>query len=396
MHLLSVALVVADYELRNEVRTCLDGLPVRVVLDQPRVIEWSTFQGQLKRLTPDLLFIDAPQFHDPFDGVAERIKTVPCPPSVAVVHPTADSETILRALRAGASEFVHPPLDQGVGKAVEHVCQQRAEQEAAGRPVGRLIGYLSSKGGCGATTIACHVAVGLQQATKHDILLADLDVEAGIVGLVMKASTPYSILDAARVVNRLDAGYWRGLVGSVQPRLDVIPAPCKRPSKEPVAPQQVRDVLRFLRLQYGWVVADLGRSLNFFSRVLLDEFDEVFLVSTPDVPALFQTKHIVQSLLRSSYSDQRLRLILNRVSKRTEFTRREALDLLGVPIYAELPDRPELEAACAEGRLVAAESVSGKHLMELAMRVANAQVVEVTDGYSILGLKKVAPGWLRV
>jgi pilus assembly protein CpaE len=392
---LTTALVVADEELRQEVRTCFHGLPVRIVLEQPAITKRSAFLESLRRVTPDLVIIDNLQFNDPFKGVARGIKSLSPMPSIMVVHQTGDSDAILRAIRAGANESVFPPVESNLREALDRLCRQRAALEAASRPPGKVVGFLSAKGGCGATSVACHVASTLARIAEQEILLADFDVEAGNVRFLIRGTTPYSILDAARSAHRLDLSYWKGLTWSSQPHLDVIAAPEKPACKEPLDPRPFREVLHFARLQYGWVVADLSRSLSFFTRTLVEELDQLFLVSNVEVLALYQTKQIVHSLFASSYSQHRLHLVLNRAPKQRAITHKEMQNLLGLPVYAKLADRPEIEEACSEGRLVTADSVPGKRYTELAVKMAGEQVATLEARYSIPGLKKLLPEWLK-
>src|SRR5579863_7606970 len=155
---------------------------------------------------------------------------------------------------------------------------------------------MSAKGGCGATTIACHTAVELPHQTGTRVLLADLDLESGIVGFLLKAPGRYSIADAVSNTQRLDENYWKALVSNGIAGLEIITAP-STPSRQPYRPEQLRIVLSFIRTQYDWIVLDLGRGLGFNSVAALEEVDDLVLVTTLEVPALHQAKVIIQKLL---------------------------------------------------------------------------------------------------
>lgn len=335
MHPLTVGLAIADKELREEIRACLRSLPARVVLEQSEQVETL----QLKRLGPDLLLVEAFPPAEPLDLLIRRFKAVAPGALAVVIHRSPDPELILGAMRAGADEFVIPPLEANLGLALERMAARLA-RESEPRLTGKVVGFLSSKGGCGATTVACHVASELQRTTSHDILLADLDMEAGMAAVFMKAKTPYSLSDAIQNVHRLDYSLWKALVSRERPRLDVMPAPSPFTVHAPLGPEQFREVFRLVRSIYGWVVVDLGRSLNAVSASLLDGLDELCVVSTPSVMALYQAKLVVQRLLEVGFPRQQLRLILNRVPRRREFTAGEVQKLVGLPVYAELEDRP--------------------------------------------------------
>jgi Flp pilus assembly CpaE family ATPase len=48
---------------------------------------------------------------------------------------------------------------------------------------------------------------------KH-VLLADLDLEAGIVRFLMRTKSPYSVMDALNSLQRLDQNYWNALISN--------------------------------------------------------------------------------------------------------------------------------------------------------------------------------------
>jgi pilus assembly protein CpaE len=92
------------------------------------------------------------------------------------------------------------------------------------------------------------------------------------------------------------------------------------------------------------------------------------------VPALHQSKQIIQTLLDSGYGKNRIRLILNRAPKRLDITPGELEKMLGVPIFCMIPnDYPELYETYAEGRMLNRNSDLGKKIAKLAMKLANLE-----------------------
>jgi pilus assembly protein CpaE len=177
-------------------------------------------------------------------------------------------------------------------------------------------------------------------------------------------------------VHRLDLNFWKALISNGIPRLEIIQAPqasgAPRPDEE-----SFRHVLRFARSIYDWILVDLGRSLNLLSVGVLDEIDESFVVTTLDVPALYQAKQVLQKLIESGYGRNRLHVLLNRMPRRAEVTVEEVERMLGVPIYGMLPDdHGELYEAYAGGRLVPPASTLGTHFARLASRIAGVSAEE--------------------
>ena len=373
---LRIGLVIANQGLFQEVQTCLKTLPVRVLLQQPAFGDATAFLDQVEQLRLDVLLIDLTRLTEPFENVVRRIKTCSAPPQIIALNDTADPEVILGAIRSGASEFLYPPIEAGLSRALERLSVERAKaQSAPGKHRGRTLGFVSAKGGCGATTVASHVAVEIQRATTQDVLLADFDMESGLIGFLMKSKSTYTILDAVRNVHRLDQSYWKALVSNGIPGLEVISAPATATLREALTGESFRHVLQFTRAAYDWIAVDLGRGLSALTAEVLGEIDELYLISTLDLPALHQTKQVVQAALDTGYARNKLRLILNRAPKRMDFDLAQVQKVLGLPIYEMLPNAyPELFEAYSEGNLLSAGTELGKALIGLAAKIANVPV----------------------
>jgi len=272
---------------------------------------------------------------------------------------------------------------------LERLSTERSKaQSAPGRHRGKTLGFISAKGGCGATTVASHVAVEIQRATTQEVLLADFDMESGLIGFLMKSKSSYTVLDAVRNVHRLDQSYWKALVSNGIPGLEVIAAPTTATLREPLAGEPLRHVLQFTRGVYDWIVVDMGRGLNTLTAGILEEIDEMYLIATLDLPALHQTKQVVQAALDTGYSRNRLRLIVNRAPKRIDFDLAQVQKVLGLPIFEMLPNAyPELFEAYSEGNLLSAGTELGKALSGLASKIAGVQAPNPKEkGKQRLGL----------
>src|ERR1035441_1610124 len=96
-------------------------------------------------------------------------------PDVTIVagHTTADPGAILSAMRAGGNEYIYPPLEGALRGALERRSSDAGRRHSGLRWGGRTIGFFSSKGGCGATTIEGHLAAALGRLGQK-VLLAEL------------------------------------------------------------------------------------------------------------------------------------------------------------------------------------------------------------------------------
>ena len=374
MYPISAGIVVQTKEIWEELTKALEDLSVRLVFELAEVpSEWTAFLERIDRVRPDVILLETGKLRVPLDEAMRRIRSTQARPAVFALHTAAEPEAILGALRAGVVEYLHPPLLDPLKAALERLDRGRQETRQTRKARGKTIGFVSAKGGCGATTVACHVALELPRQTSGTALLADLDFQTGMIGFLAKAKSPYSISDAVNNLQRLDQSYWHAIVSNGIPNLEIITAPSAPANKQASAPQ-VKQVLAFARTQYDWAVLDLGRNLNGATLSFLDLIDETYLVTTHEVPALHQAKQMIQFLFDSGYPQSSLRLILNRTPKRAEVTLEELEKMLGVEIYATVAnDYQELQEAYAEGRLLEPGSKLGKNFARLTAKIAGVE-----------------------
>jgi pilus assembly protein CpaE len=380
---LTIGISIETRQLREEVESCFRDLPVRIVLDEG---ETAALLTAVETLHPDVVLVDVSRLARPLDEVVRNVKTASTASMVIVLHTGAEPEKILSALRAGANEYLFPPLAANLRAALERKSAERSQMRAGIRGKGKTVAFLSAKGGCGATTLACHVAVELGRHFAQHVLLADLDMATGMISFLMRSQSPYTVLDAVHNLHRLDPNYWKALCSNGYPGVEVISGPAICSTAAAPEPEQLRHVLSFARSLYEWTVVDLGRGLSPVAMVAFEEIDEVYLVSTLDMPALHAATQVARALVSSNYGRNRIRLVLNRTPARPDTTPRELENVLGHPIYAMLPD--DYAALCdsyCEGRMLISGSNLGKHLARLAHKIAGTPEEKSKHRFSFFG-----------
>jgi pilus assembly protein CpaE len=373
MYPLTIGLAIENRELLDQAQSCLSPLPFRVIVEHRDLGDITSFIDRLERMRPDVVLIDISGWREPLEGLLQSIRNAAGDPMIIAVNTSADADTILAALRAGVNEYLYPPLQDPLRRSLEKRAMDAGRRRDGAKGNGKSFGFFSAKGGCGATTIACHVAAELGRA-KQRVLLADFDLDAGMVAFITKTKAVYSILDAVNNLHRLDVSYWKALVSNGIPGVEIVSSPMALASKNPPKDEQIRHVLAFAKPHYDWTVVDLGRSLSRIGMAAMEEIDEACLVTTLEVPALHQSKQIIQTLLDSGYGKNRIRLILNRSPKRLDITTAELEKMLGVPIFAMVPnDYPELYETYAEGRMLNRNSELGKNMTTLAQKLSGIE-----------------------
>ena len=344
MYPLTIGLAIENRELWDRRRPCLADLPFRVIVEHQDVGDVSNFLDRLERMRPDVVLVDISGWKEPLEGLVASIRAAAGDPMIIALNTTADADAILSSLRAGVNEYLYPPF-----RTAAEVARTRAAWNAAGgarapKADGKSLGFLSAKGGCGATTLACHVAAELGRLNQK-VLLADLDLDAGMVAFITKTKSVYSILDAVNNLHRLDISLLEGAgVERHSRRRDHLLA--AGPGLQAAAQGRAdpaRAGLRAaaLRLDAGGPGPQPEPHLGMAA---LEEIDEACLVTTLEVPALHQSKQIIQTLLDSGYGKNRIRLILNRAPKRLDITPGELEKMLGTADL--LPCCPTIIRSC--------------------------------------------------
>ena len=388
--LLTVAVVAGTPELSQEIRNAIRELPVHVAFEVPMLRPRQELLQRLQSAAVGVVLLDLETVGGIAEPAVRDIKSVLPNCYVVAVGKGADPESILSAFRAGCSDYLFSPIRHGLTAALGRIAGELSKLKKNGAaPGGSILGFLSAKGGCGAPTIACHVAAELRRLTPEKLLLADLDLTAGTVGFLMSAQKRHHFLDAVLNTNRLDSSFWGALVSDCS-GLDVIPAPA--PVTELPGPANVSEALRFIRGQYRLVLADLGRGLNPFVEMALDEMDRVFLVTTPEKPALNQARLIAEYFTEKRSPRVDTRLIVNRVPrKRTDLAMADCADFVGIPLCCEISSEYQtLYDACVNGKLVSAHSRLGKDFSQAARMIARlSNEDEKAPSFSL------TPTWLR-
>jgi pilus assembly protein CpaE len=332
-----LAIVALPGVLRNEILAALKEQPARLVYEHATPEDLLSLPAALERYAPDILIFDLRCLgkNDLATVIAEVRQRVPHL-NVIGAHPRDEAQLILAAMRAGACEYLHSPVAPMLGPALERINRGKALPAAAPERRGKVIGCVSAKGGCGATTTACHVAAELRRQTGQNVLLADFDFRCAAVAFLMKATAQYSILDALDNPDRLDADFWKALVAPTKSGVGVLCAPGGMAHPEPDYHEMLR-IIRLMRTQHDWIVLDLGRGLSPLTLGLAEQMDHLLLVSTLDVTALHLAKSILRDLPSSHLKSENSHLVLNRIQKNADISRDEIEKIFARRLYAMIP-----------------------------------------------------------
>ena len=379
----ATVVAVADANLRGQICEALQRMAVPVVEPNCAAGTIEDLLASVERLRPAILILGLSGLPGDPAAALTRLARLDYPPRVIAVSDSADPELILKTMRAGAAEFIYPASGSGTlepGAVTDSLRRVLADCERVrpqDRSSGTVIGFVSAKGGCGATTLACHASGYLRQAAGKDVLLADLDFASGIIGTILQTPARYTVDDALQNLHRMDRKLWKALVGTTAAGLDVMPAPADQPSPVLPASRKMPKMLRFWRTHYDFTILDLGHGTTPMLLDVLESLDTLVLVATHELPALRQARQLMHSAPLRNFGAKRLKLVINRMPQRARMPLPELEKLMGHEIHSVLPnDYERLTEAYSEPRLLGANCELGTQLGRFAARLAGLAPAE--------------------
>ena len=290
--------------------------------------------GALKSEKPDGLFVDlgyAPHV------VLDLLESLPIElPLTIVSGPHAESSLILRAMHLGVRHFfpaapTEAELTSGIAELVRAANPDLAASE------GRVVAVMGTKGGVGATVMACQLAASLQEVGGR-VALVDLNYPLGDVALHFDVEPTYTLADLARAEKELDATYLRTILKGHESGVQILAAPTQMEDAESIRSVHVKHVLPILRSEFDWVIVDVSRSWNEASVQALTLADQILLVSLFDVPTLNHTRQHKKLLEGLTLDGSRIRMVGNRHSKGDAVTVGDFKRVLGSEPDALIPN----------------------------------------------------------
>jgi Flp pilus assembly CpaE family ATPase len=313
--LLSIALVGPDEGRRKAAATALAGC------QGGEIREFSTYPPSLDDVPKlleqryDVIIIDLDSHPEYALELVESI-CANGTATVMVYSVKADSELLVRCMRAGAREFLTLPFTHST--MAEALVRASARRPAAVRPAkktgGKLMVFLGAKGGDGVTTLACNFAVSMAKESAQSTLLIDLDLPLGDAALNLGVVAEYSTINALQNAARLDSAFLSKLLVKHSSGVSVLAAPGKFP-QFPATNDAIDRLLAVARQDFDNVVIDMGSRLDLMGTSLFKEGSTVYLVIQAGIAGLRNSNRLISQYFATGIP--KLEIVLNRYEPRT-------------------------------------------------------------------------------
>jgi pilus assembly protein CpaE len=268
-------------------------------------------------------------------------------PTFAIILISEDKNlNIRKIIRAGAFDVLTFPLNQyetieTLREAEKHVSLQR---DTVSNPVekltlsknARVITVCSTKGGVGKTTFTVNLAAAFAKNFKK-VAVIDLDLQFGDISMFFDCNPKKTIYEWIKEGKKNTQENIKTYMYSYNEFIDIMPAPIRPEFSEAVTEKHISELLAILRPFYDVVLVDTAPYMEDKILTALEKSDEIFLLTYLDLPTLKNSKIFIETLTSLSIV-QKVKVIINRDSKKKGLNSSTAEDVLGLPIFMKIPD----------------------------------------------------------
>jgi pilus assembly protein CpaE len=333
---LSIAVICPDKQRRSDVTSalgeCQSGSIQEFISYPPNLDDISRTLGN----NYDIVLVDLDSDPEYALDLVESISTRGLA-TVMVYSEQKDPDLLLKCMRVGAREFLTLPIDTGaMSEALDRASALRKTLRPSNKASGRLLVFLSAKGGSGATTLACNYAVSLAQESQQRTLLIDLNLPLGDAAINLGIKAEYSIVTAFQNSSRLDAHFLSGLLVQHSSGLFVLAAPSEL-APTFVSADVIDKLLEVACQDFDYVVVDAGSRLDLQRKHLFDESATVYLVTQVGIPELRNSHRLIAQL--SAEGSPKLEIVINRYDPRSmEIDEEHITKVLTRPVSWKIPN----------------------------------------------------------
>jgi pilus assembly protein CpaE len=272
-------------------------------------LEWVELKKLLREPGVDLVAIGLDDQHGTALDIVERVSQAAPDCGIIGISRSADPAAIIRAMRAGCSQFVCSPIDvDDLRNAVQRI---RSTRQVMSHACERFC-VIGSSGGAGATFIACHLALELAHVTDRQTALVDLNLEFGDVNCAFDCTPDFNIVNLCRPGVMIDSVMLSKGLHPVQGNVSILARPENIGDAREVTPEGVQNMFHALAEKFPYVVVDLPRAFDYLNAAAVADAAQILIVTQLSVPSLRNAGRVHRCLRDLGANDDHIGIVLNR------------------------------------------------------------------------------------
>ena len=308
---------------------------------------------------------------------------------IVMLSVQSDADYVRKAMRAGARDFIaKPPSGDELISTIRSLAAFAKEQkDKLGQPApqvmsavpgigytgplrsqGKIITIYSAKGGVGCSMLATNIAVGLDTVDTPTVLV-DAALQFGDIAVSLNLQAKPSFIDLASRANELESEVVEEVLLRHQTGLRVLAAPIRPEMADEVNAGEVRDVLKFLKEDFVYVIVDTSSTMDDITLAVLDVTDLLVIVATPEIPSIKDARLLFDLLGILEFPKENIFFVRNKMDRKSGISAEAVAENLKCSVSGMIPlDDKTVSASINKGvplLLSDKSQPSGKSIFEL-------------------------------
>lgn len=381
-NLSSVFILDKNEQSRNITKSFIEGLEF---IENIEVFDnYKQGYEAIKNSQNPIVIMDISEEFAELNDIADNIKL--CTSKIIITSLDYSTNTIIKALRLGAKEFLPKPiLKDDLIRVLTMLNSVSAENDSS---QSKIISVYSNKGGIGKTTIAVNLAAELARVTKDKVALIDLNLQLGDISTFLNLNPPFDVNYVMRkLVDKSEDILIKGFEKYKDTSLYILADPSYIEQSESITPAMVTTLFAALKKIFSYIVIDMSSSIDPISLKILDSSDWILFTTIVNIPAIRNAQRCLNLFRSRKYPKDKVKIIINRYMDNDEINLEDIENTLGETIYWKIPNNYfTIMEAINKGETITeinAKSNIGNNFRDFATRVSDDIIEQSIIQYRI-------------
>lgn len=289
----------------------------------------------IKQSENPIVILDISEDFVGLDEIAGKLKLVTS--KIIITSVNYSTNTIIKALRLGAKEFLPKPvLREDLVRVLSMLASISPENEVS---QSKIITVYSNKGGIGKTTIAVNLAAELAKVTKDKVALVDLNLQLGDISTFLNLNPPFDVnYVIRRLIDKEENILIKGFEKYKDLSLYVLSDPSYIEQSESITTQQITTLFSALKKVFPYIVIDMSSSIDSISLKILDSSDWIMFTTIVNIPAIRNAQRCLNLFRSRKYPSNKVKIVINRYMENDEIKIEDIENTLGESVYWKIPN----------------------------------------------------------
>lgn len=335
---LKVVFVDPSEDTRDELKSLL--MTIDSIWMEADCSRYEFFLEIVKSSTPEIAIINLDSNAEKAISTIQSIRSAVPSCSILAVSKSTDGTTILKAMRAGAKEYLHSPVNKDeLVEAIKRLQSAVVIESADGAAPSKVIAVGGCSGGVGSTSIAVNIAAHLASDSEKRVVLIDLDLALGDTDIYLDMIPEYTLLDVVQNAHRMDESLLEKTMTKHESGLYLLPRPVQLQEIDEIDPSGLSTMLEVMRTQYTHIVIDISKSYSRLDTIALEAATDVLMITQLDLPCLRNVVRLMMSFEETEGLKEKTRVVMNRTGLNTgQISITKAETFIGNEIYWKVPN----------------------------------------------------------